>query len=160
MRTLYHLPVILLTLIVLASGSLAASQEGMGFEITVAVPQVLQSTPEDAVQNLLWAFIEWDLDAVEQLIAPPDASSQLFLDGFKSAVESGATMEFTDIEVILAENTGEMAHVRARFHQVFRINDDIVSDERSGALHLLVKHGDNWYFIGFGQNPPPGWRIE
>jgi len=42
----------------------------MGSESTVAVPQVMQNTPEKTVQSLLQAFIEGAVEAVEELIEP------------------------------------------------------------------------------------------
>jgi uncharacterized protein YchJ len=126
--------------------------------VTISMPD--QSTPEAAVQSLLKAFNEGDIKAVERLIDPSDESNQMILDGLKRGIESGATMKFTQIETILAENTGEMARVQVRFHQVFRIEDEVVSDERSGDLYTLIKKGEKWYFIGLGQFPPPGWVTE
>ena len=158
MRNRYCRPLLLLMLIALAGCSLAVSEDGMGSESVGAGPVVLQSTPEEAVQSLLDAFNDGDVKTVELLIEPSDQSNQMILEGFKKGIESGLTMEITEIEVILAENTGEVARVQARFHQVIRISDDVIFDERSGGLHTLVKKGDNWYFIGLGDVPPPGWN--
>lgn len=149
-----------LILIALTSCGVTVSQDGMGSESDGAGPVVLQGTPEEAVQSLLDALSDGDVKTVERLIEPSDQSNQMILEGFKKGIESGATTEFTDREIILAENTGEMARVQASFHQVFRINDDVVSDERSGGFYTLVKKGASWYFIGLGQNPPPGWIKE
>ena len=160
MRNRGSLPLLILMLIALAGCSLAVSEDGMGSESVGAGPVILQGTPEEAVQSLLDAFVDGDVKTVERLIEPSDESNQMILDGLKNGIASGATMEITDIEIILAENTGEMARVQASFHQVFRTNDDVVSDERSGAMHTLIKKGDRWYFIGLGQFPPPGWVKE
>jgi hypothetical protein len=124
----------------------------------ISVPD--QSTPEAAVQSLLKAFNERDVEAVEQLIEPTDKSNQLILEGLIKAIDIGATMEVSQIEITLAENTGEMARVNASFHQVLRIENEVVSDEPSGGMYTLIRKDGKWYFIGLGQFPPPGWVKE
>ena len=63
----------------------------------------------------------------------------------------------TNMEIQVVENSGAVARVQVRGHQVLRMGDEVVSDERSGDQYTLAKKGDKRYFIGLGQFPPPGW---
>ncbi len=116
-----------------------------------------QATPELAVKSLLKAFSEKDISAVKQLTLPKDSSNQIVIKGFQKAIEEGVSMEFADIEIKVKEDSPNLARVQVSFHQIIRIDDQIISNERSGALYTLVKQDDKWYFVGLGQFPPPEW---
>jgi len=116
-----------------------------------------QATPELAVKSLLKAFSEKDISTVKQLTLPKDSSNQIVIKGFQKAIEEGVSMEFADIEIKVKEDSPNLARVQVSFHQIIRIDDQIISNERSGALYTVVKQDDKWYFVGLGQFPPPEW---
>ena len=150
----YHLLTIISVLVLASCSSRQATPE-IGAQ---GAPD--QSTPEAAVLSLLEAFSKKDVETVEKLMEPKDASNKIVLEGFKKGIEAGASMEITEIETVLIENNGRIARVLARFRQIIRMDNAIISDERSGGMYTLIKKEDKWYFIGLGQFPPPGWVEE
>ena len=145
---------LILSMFILLSSVISCRDAGQ-FSVGKNAPN--QTTPELAVKSLLKAFSEKDISAVEQLALPEDSSNQIVIKGFQKAIEEGVTMEFADIEIKVKEDSPNLAQVQVSFQQIIRIDDQIISNERSGALYTLVKRDDEWYFVGLGQFPPPGW---
>ena len=118
------------------------------------------STPEAAVLNLYRAFNSNDIQLFRAVIDLEDESNRKALQAFKQQVTSEVSYETTNIEMDIVENDGHIARVRIHFYQRILVDGQVVAEGESGAIHTLVYKRGNWYQIGLGQWPPPGWVKE
>jgi len=129
-----------------------------GSATSTPVSDVDQSTPEAAIRSLNDAITRGDIRAVESFVYPGDKASEDFLRGFSQFVAEGGVSYVTDLRIDVVANDGKIARARTSEHdQVVLKSGKILLDEPTGDLYTLVKRDDRWYFVGLGQQVPPGW---
>ena len=133
---------------------------GCNHEEPAAIVDVDQTTPEATVLSWYEAFNQQDVQAFQALLDPEDDDSEQALKALETLIARGVSFEISDIELDIVENDGQMARVRARYHEKVRVDDQVVINEYNGAELTLVIRDGRWYFIGVMQWPPPGWIIK
>jgi hypothetical protein len=120
-----------------------------------------QSTPEAAIRSLNDALTRGDVGAVEALVYPGDKSSADAIAGLRELVARGGVSYVSDLKIDVVANDGNVARARTSEHNrvVLKTGEPLL-DEQTGNLYTLMKKGDRWYFIGLGQQVPPGWIYD
>lgn len=119
-----------------------------------------QTSPRSSVMSLYQAINDGNLQAMKTLLDPDDDANQKALNGFQKALADGVQFEITEVLIDVAEETDEFARIQTTARQVVRHNGEIRSNSTTGDYLSLIKKDSKWYFIGFGQWPPPGWIVE
>ncbi|MFZ1474671.1 MAG: hypothetical protein WBD79_27430 [Anaerolineae bacterium] len=119
-----------------------------------------QTSPRSSVMSLYQAINDGNLQAMKTLLDPDDDANQKALNGFQKALADGIQFEITEVLIDVAEETDEFARIQTTARQVVRHNGEIRSNSTTGDYLSLIKKDNKWYFIGFGQWPPPGWIVE
>jgi hypothetical protein len=121
-------------------------------------PGVDQSTPEKAIRSLSEAFIRGDALAVAALVYPGDTDGADLVRGFQAFVAKRGVVHMTDLEIDVVANDGKVARARTRYYnKVMAESGEIILEGQTGSLYTLMRKEGRWYFVGLGQQVPPGW---
>jgi len=143
------------TLILVAAATLASCTASSP---TITRGVVDQTTPSAAVRSLYEALGRGDMQAVRSLVHPADKDSDLFVRSLETAIQEGAYVLISDLQIDVVANDGQIARTRVRHGgKVVSGSGEVLQEGPTGAFHTLVNKDGRWYFIGLGEPMPPGW---
>lgn len=128
--------------------------------IVSPTPEVNQSSPQEAVLSFYQAFNTRNTQMMSALLDSEDESNQRFLRGFQEIPENALTLELSQPQIYVVEESKTWTRIRTNHHQKVFQDGHLIAEADSGGEFTLIQKGNKWYFLGVGNPIPPGWLLE